>query len=62
MREFITQIAVIEEFIKYINNHENEKKNYEDELNEYCNDPSDIPTWNGKKLTMKRVFIKLHWF
>ncbi len=49
MREFITQIAVIEEFIKYINNHENEKKNYEDELNEYCNDPSDIPTWNGKK-------------
>ena len=49
MREFITQIGVIEEFIKYINNHENEKKNYEDELNEYCNDPSDIPTWNGKK-------------
>lgn len=49
MREFITQIAVIEEFIKYINNHENEKKDYEDELNEYCNDPLDIPTWKGKK-------------
>ena len=49
MREFMTQIAVIEEFIKYINGHENEKKDYEDELNEYCNDPLDIPTWNGKK-------------
>ena len=49
MREFITQIDVIEEFIKYINGHENEKKDYEDELNEYCNDPLDIPTWKGKK-------------
>ena len=49
MREFITQIDVIEEFIKYINGHENEKKDYEDELNEYCNDPLGIPTWNGKK-------------
>mgnify|MGYP003532480866 FL=1 len=49
MREFMTQIAVIEEFIKYINGHENEKKDYEDELNEYCNDPLDIPTWKGKK-------------
>lgn len=49
MREFITQIGVIEEFIKYINDHENEKKDYEEELNEWCNDPSDIPTWEGKK-------------
>ena len=49
MREFITQIGVIEEFIKYINDHENEKKDYEEELNEWCNDPSGIPTWEGKK-------------